>query len=291
MTAESPSHSEKNPYGSSAGQSGPERIAPGRIRTHHMAQFKEAGQRFTMLTAYDASIAGVFEEAGVELLLVGDSAANVMMKSGTTLPITVDEMLVFARSVVNGVSRPLVVADLPFGSYEASPQQALGTAVRFMKEAGVQAVKIEGGSERAETIRTLVGAGIPVMGHVGFTPQAEHALGGYRVQGRGDAGQKVIDDAVSVEEAGAFAVVMEMVPAAVAAEADEKLSIPTIGIGAGNVTTGQVLVWQDMLGLNAGRVPRFVKQYTDLRSVIADAVGQYRAEVESGEFPAEEHSF
>lgn len=284
MTAESPSHSEQSPYGSQT-------ISPSRIRTHHLAQFKEAGQRFTMLTAYDASIAGAFEEAGVELLLVGDSAANVMMNAGTTLPITVDEMMVFAKSVTNGVTRPLVVADLPFGSYEASPQQALETSVRFLKEAGVHAVKIEGGVERAETIRTIVDAGIPVMGHVGFTPQSEHALGGYRVQGRGDAGQQVIDDALAVQEAGAFAVVMEMVPSAVAAEAEKQLRIPTIGIGAGNVTTGQVLVWQDMLGLNAGRVPRFVKQYADLRSIVADAVGQYRAEVASGEFPGEEHSF
>ncbi len=244
-----------------------------------------------MLTAYDGSIASAFEESGVEVLLVGDSAANVMMKSGTTLPITVDDMMVFARSVTNAVQRPLVVVDLPFGSYEISSQQAVETSVRFMKEAGVHAVKLEGGAERAEAVRAIVDAGIPVMGHVGFTPQSEHAMGGYRVQGRGEAGQKVIDDALAVQGAGAFAVVMEMVPADVAAEAERQLTVPTIGIGAGNATTGQVLVWQDMLGLNGGRVPRFVKQYADLRAVVHQAVAQYREDVESGAFPAEEHSF
>lgn len=268
-----------------------EPINPKRVRTVHLQQFKDAGQKFSMLTAYDAQIASIFDESGIELLLVGDSASSVMMGHSSTLPITTEEMLVFTKSVVNGAQRALVVADLPFGSYEASPAQAVATGVRFMKEAGAQAVKIEGGAAMAEHIRVMVAAGIPVIAHIGFTPQAEHALGGYRVQGRGEAAQSLIDDALALEVAGAFCVLMEMVPAELAARVDQQLRVPTIGIGAGNGTTGQVLVWQDMLGMGSGRLPRFVKQYANLRGVIAEAAGQYRKDVSDGSFPAAEHTF
>lgn len=249
-----------------------------------------------MLTAYDAMIADVFDSAGVEVLLVGDSAANVMQGSGSTLSITMDEMIVYAKSVVNGVRRALVVGDLPFGSYESSPQQAVENGVRFMKEAGVHAVKMEADASMAGHVRAMVSAGIPVMAHVGYTPQSEHALGGYRVQGRGEARARVMNDALAMQDAGAFSLLVEMVPADVMSEVEAALRVPTIGIGAGNATTGQVLVWQDMLGLSrseaeGGRLPRFVKQYADLRSVITDAVRQYRDDVASGAFPAEEHVF
>lgn len=245
---------------------------PTRIRTHHLQRFKDTGQKFAMLTAYDSMMANVFDEAGIEVLLVGDSAANVMQGSSSTLSITVDELLVYATSVVNGVSRSLVVADLPFGSYQASPEQAVHTAVRFMKEAGVHAVKMEAHAGTAPHVKAVVDAGIPVMAHAGFTPQSEHQLGGFRVQGRGDQSRKVLDDALALQDAGAFCVLVEMIPAELTAELDAALRIPTIGIGAGAATTGQVLVWQDMLGLNSGRLPRFVKQYADLRGIITEAV-------------------
>lgn len=268
-----------------------EPISPKRVRTVHLQQFKDAGQKFSMLTAYDAEIASIFDEAGIELLLVGDSASSVMMGHSSTLPITTEEMLVFTKSVVNGANRALVVADLPFGSYEGSPAQAVATGVRFMKEAGAQAVKIEGGAAMADHVHALVSAGIPVIAHIGFTPQAEHALGGYRVQGRGESAQALIDDALALEAAGAFCVLMEMVPAELATQVDRALRVPTIGIGAGNGTTGQVLVWQDMLGLGSGRVPRFVKQYANLREVVSQAAAQYRSDVNAGSFPAPEHTF
>lgn len=268
-----------------------QKSTPARIRTLHLQELKEQGRRFAMLTAYDAMTASIFDQAGIEVLLVGDSAASVMMGQDSTLPITTDELLVFARSVARGAQRALVVADLPFGTYEASPQQAVQTAVRFMKEAGVHAVKAEGDAGLAGHIRAMVSAGIPVIGHVGFTPQSEHALGGYRVQGRGDAAQKVLTDARAMEEAGAFAVLAEMIPADVMALLDADLKVPTIGIGAGAAATGQVLVWQDMLGLGEGRTPRFVKRYADMRQVMTEAVSSYRQEVLEGAFPGEEHSF
>ena len=274
-----------------ASNAGQERIHPKKVRTLHLQKFKDAGQKFGMLTAYDAEMASIFNDVGIEVLLVGDSASNVMMGRSTTLPITVDELLVFAKSVVNGAQRSLIVVDLPFGSYEASPQQAVETAVRFMKEAGVHAVKVEGDASISGHIQALVSAGIPVMAHVGFTPQSEHALGGYRVQGRGETSDRLLQDALAAQEAGAFCVLMEMVPAAVAAEVDAALHVPTVGIGAGSSTTGQVLVWQDVLGLGSGRSPRFVKQYADLRGVVTDAVAQYHHDVISGEFPAQEHTF
>lgn len=264
---------------------------PSRIRVHHLQQAKERGEKFAMLTAYDVMMAEIFDQAGIEVLLVGDSAANTVIGYDSTLPITVDEMIVFTKAVSHGTKRALVVADLPFGSYEQSPQQAVATAVRLMKEGGAQAVKIEGGHEFAEHVRAMVLAGVPVIGHIGFTPQSEHALGGFRIQGRGNAAESMIADAQALERAGAFTILMEMVPSPVAAKVDEALTVPTIGIGAGNATTGQVLVWQDLLGLGANRTPRFVKKYADLRSVISSAVSQYHQEVVSGSFPSADYEF
>jgi len=262
-----------------------------RIRTHHLREMKERGERFSMLTSYDMLTAQVFDEAGIEVLLVGDSASNNVLGNATSLPITVDELIPLTRAVSGAVSRAMVVGDLPFGSYQASPEQAYLTAVRFMKEGGAHAVKLEGGVEMAPQIERMVRGGIPVMAHIGFTPQSEHTLGGYRVQGRGDAAERVLRDAEAVQDAGAFAVVMEMVPGDVAAEITQKLQISTIGIGAGNQCDAQVLVWQDAFGLRTGRMPRFVKQYADLRSVLLDAARTYDTEVKSGEFPGPDHTF
>lgn len=245
-----------------------------------------------MLTSYDTYTAALFEQAGVWALLVGDSAANTVYGYDSTLPITVDELIPLARAVVRSTKHALVVADLPFGSYERGPDQALETAIRFMKETGAHAVKLEGGVRVIEQIRKVVSAGIPVMGHIGFTPQSEHALGGYRVQGRGDdAADQVLADAHAVAEAGAFAVVLEMVPVDVARRVTAEVPIPTVGIGAGPECDAQVLVWQDMLGLRTGKLPRFVKRYADLDSVIGEAVGRYVSDVRDGSFPSEEHTF
>ena len=263
-----------------------------KVRTVHLAQAKATGQKFSMLTCYDALTAQVFDRAGIEMLLVGDSAANVVLGYESTLTITLDEMIPLVAAVSRGASRAMVVADLPFGSYEQSPQQAVASAVRLMKEGGAHAVKIEADASMTEWIRALVRTGIPVVAHVGFTPQSEHALGGFRVQGRGEAAERVLADAVALAEAGAFCVLMEMVTAEVARRVDEAVgAVPTIGIGASNVTTGQVLVWQDMMGLREGRVPRFVKQFAQIGKVMEDAARAYRDQVRSGEFPAAEHTF
>ncbi|ALG29380.1 3-methyl-2-oxobutanoate hydroxymethyltransferase [Glutamicibacter halophytocola] len=264
---------------------------PSRIRIHHLQQAKDRGEKFAMLTAYDVMMAEIFDSAGIEILLVGDSAANTVIGYDSTLPITLDEMVVFTKAVANGTQRAMVVADLPFGSYEQSPAQAVETAVRLMKEGGAQAVKMEGTAQYAEHVRAMVLAGVPVIGHIGFTPQSEHALGGFRVQGRGDAMSQMKADALALQDAGAFCILMEMVPSTAAAEIDAALRVPTIGIGAGASTTGQVLVWQDMLGLGARRTPRFVKKYADLRSVIGQAVSEYHQDVISGSFPSEEYEF
>ncbi len=265
---------------------------PRRIRIPDLAQAKVRGERWAMLTSYDTYTAALFERAGVWALLVGDSAANTVYGYDSTLPITVDELIPLARAVVRSTHRSLVVADLPFGSYEEGPNQALATATRFMKEAGSHAVKLEGGVRVVDQIRKLVAAGIPVMGHIGFTPQSEHALGGYRVQGRGDdAADSVLADAHAVAEAGAFALVLEMVPTDVAKRVTAELDIPTVGIGAGPDCDAQVLVWQDMLGLRTGRLPRFVRRYADLDAVMSEAVGRYVDEVRTGSFPAQEHTF
>ncbi|WP_426977046.1 3-methyl-2-oxobutanoate hydroxymethyltransferase [Pseudarthrobacter sp. O4] len=262
-----------------------------RIRTHHLRDAKLNGERFAMLTAYDQYTAEIFDQAGIEVLLVGDSASNNVFGNETSLPVTVDELIPLCRAVARSARRALVVADLPFGSYEVSPQQAVATGVRFLKEGLAHAVKIEGGTFYAETVRAMVQAGIPVMAHIGFTPQSEHALGGYRVQGRGDDAQRLIDDAVALADAGAFSVLMEMVPAETAAAVDAAVAVPTIGIGAGNATTGQVLVWQDMAGLRGGKMAKFVKQYADLRTSLSDAAKAYGEDVRSGQFPGPEHSF
>lgn len=262
-----------------------------RVRTHHLRELKERGERFSMLTAYDQYTAGIFDEAGVEVLLVGDSASNNVYGNETSLPVTVDELLPLTRAVSRSVRRALVVGDLPFGSYQASPEQAYLTAVRFMKEGGAHCVKLEGGVEMAPQIEKLTRGGVPVMAHIGFTPQSEHTLGGYRVQGRGEAAERVLRDARAIQEAGAFAVVMEMVPGQVAAQVTQELTIPTIGIGAGAGCDGQVLVWQDAFGLRTGRMPRFVRQYADLHGTLLQAARDYDADVKGGTFPAEEHTF
>ncbi len=264
---------------------------PRRVRIPHLRQLKADGQRWAMLTAYDMYAAEVFDEAGIPVLLVGDSAGNNVYGYETTVPVTVDELIPLVRAVARAAKRAMVVADLPFGSYGGTPEQGLATAVRFMKEGLAHAVKLEGGREMAATVELLVHTGIPVMGHLGFTPQSEHTLGGYRVQGRGDAADELVDDALALQQAGAFAVVMEMVPAPLAKRVTQILDVPTIGIGAGPDCDAQVLVWQDMAGLRGGVAPRFVKRYADLRGTLGDAARTYAAEVADGSFPATEHSF
>jgi 3-methyl-2-oxobutanoate hydroxymethyltransferase len=262
-----------------------------RIRIHHLREMKDRGEKWSMLTAYDQYTAEIFDQAGIEVLLVGDSAANNVYGYESTLRISVEELLALASGVARAVSHTLVVADLPFGSYQASAEQAFHTAVRFMKDAGVHAVKLEGGRTVVPQVTKLVEAGIPVMGHIGFTPQSEHGLGGYRVQGRGESAAGLIDDAVALAEAGAFAIVLEMVPGDLAAEITKRVPVPTIGIGAGRDCDAQVLVWQDMAGLRSGPMPRFVKRYADLRSVLSDAATAFAADVSSGAFPGDEHTF
>ncbi|SCG38903.1 3-methyl-2-oxobutanoate hydroxymethyltransferase [Micromonospora halophytica] len=262
-----------------------------RVRTRDLIAAKERGERWSMLTSYDQYTAGIFDAAGIPVLLVGDSAANNVFGYETTLPVTAEELLPLVRAVVRATRQTLVVGDLPFGSYEEGPTQALRTAVRFMKEGGCHAVKLEGGRRCAAQIAAIVGAGIPVMAHIGFTPQSEHTLGGYRVQGRGDAADEVLADARAVAEAGAFAVVLEMVPGEVAKQVTAELSIPTVGIGAGPDTDAQVLVWQDMAGLRTGKAPRFVKRYADLADALTEATRRFADEVRGGEFPAAEHTF
>ncbi|CCH70975.1 3-methyl-2-oxobutanoate hydroxymethyltransferase [Phycicoccus elongatus Lp2] len=274
------------PYGTGA-QAAPQK----RIRIPHLQKMKADGEKWAMLTAYDMYTAEIFDEAGIPVLLVGDSAGNNVYGFETTVPVTVDHLVPLCRAVTSAAKHAMVVADLPFGSYQASPQQALATATRFMKEGLAHAVKLEGGKAMVPEVELLVRAGIPVMGHIGFTPQSEHVLGGYRVQGRGDSAQRTIDDAVALQEAGCFAIVMEMVPSPLAKAVTERLDIPTIGIGAGPDCDAQVLVWQDMAGLRGGRAPRFVKKYANLREDLADAAKAYAAEVASGAFPAAEHSF
>jgi len=262
-----------------------------RVRTRHFQSAKDNGIRITGLTSYDQLTAGIFDEAGIDFLLVGDSAGNNVYGYATTLPVTIDDLIPLTRAVAGAVSRALVVADMPFGSYETGPDEALHTAFRFMKETGAHAVKLEGGMRSAEQIRRIVSAGIPVMAHVGFTPQSEHGLGGHVIQGRGDQIEQLLADAQAVEDAGAFAVVLEMVPAEAAARVTKELRIPTIGVGAGPHVDGQLLVWTDWAGLTKGRIPKFVKQYANLRSTLTDAVTAYRADVESGSYPGQEHSY
>lgn len=265
--------------------------SPKRVRTRHFARAKDQGIKITGLTSYDVLTAQIFDEAGIDFLLVGDSAGNTVLGYDTTLPVTIDDLIPLTRGVVSGVKRALVVADMPFGSYETGPDEALHTAFRFMKETGAHAVKLEGGVRSAEQIRRIVEAGIPVMAHIGFTPQSEHGLGGHVIQGRGDAADQLLADAHAVEEAGAFAVVLEMVPAEAAQRVTAELSIPTISVGGGPHCDGQLVVWTDWAGLAGGRIPKFVKQYANLRQVLTDAALAYKADVESGTYPDEQHSY
>ncbi|MFD4369811.1 3-methyl-2-oxobutanoate hydroxymethyltransferase [Rhodococcus sp. NPDC058521] len=283
QNAQSASQPETALYGNAA----PKR----KTRIHHLQTMKAEGERWSMLTAYDYSTARIFEEAGIPVLLVGDSAANVVYGYDTTVPVSADELIPLVRGVVRGAPNALVVADLPFGSYEASPEQALASATRFMKEGLAHAIKLEGGERIAPQIAALTAAGIPVMAHVGFTPQSVNTLGGFRVQGRGDAAEQLIADAIAVQEAGAFSVVMEMVPADIAGQVTRKLTIPTIGIGAGAECDAQVLVWQDMASYTSGRTAKFVKSFGNVGGELRSAAAAYAAEVRAGTFPAEEHSF
>lgn len=265
---------------------------PARYRTVHFQQMKDAGGKFAMLTCYDALTAAIFDEAGIETLLIGDSLGNVVQGQSSTLGVTMEDMITFSKAVVAGTDRAFVVADLPFGSYEASVEQAVASGIRLVKETGISAIKMEGGVEYAPHIQALTAAGVAVIAHTGFTPQSEHVLGGFRVQGReDDATQRMVQEAQVLQDAGATMLLMEMVPADVAAAVDEALTIPTIGIGAGNGTTGQVLVWQDAFGLNRGRVPSFVKRFAEVGDALSDAAKQYREEVLKAEFPDDEHSF
>lgn len=261
-----------------------------RVTVRDIGQARERGERWPMLTAYDALTARVFDEAGIPVLLVGDSAAMVVYGYDSTVPVTVDELLPLTAAVARSTRRALVVADLPFASYQGSPQQALDTAARFMQEGGAQAVKLEGGRRVVHQVEALVSAGIPVMGHVGLTPQSVNTLGGYRVQGRGDARERLLADAKELEHAGAFAVVLECVPAELASQVTEQLSVPTIGIGAGSGTDAQVLVWQDMAGLSP-TAASFVKTYANVADTLTQAARSFADEVVAGDFPDFEHSF
>jgi 3-methyl-2-oxobutanoate hydroxymethyltransferase len=245
-----------------------------------------------MVTAYDAPSARLADAAGVDLILVGDSAAMVVLGLESTVPIELDELLVLVRAVTRGARRPLVIGDMPFGSFQVSDQSAVENAVRLVKQGGAEAVKLEGGQAVLSRVRAIVGAGIPVMGHIGLTPQSATALGGFKAQGRTAAkARQLVEDARALEDAGCFSVVLEAVPAEVAARVTEELTIPTIGIGAGARCDGQVLVWHDMLGLYEGRSPRFVKRYAELAPTIVDALAAYAADVRSGAFPAEQHTY
>jgi 3-methyl-2-oxobutanoate hydroxymethyltransferase len=263
-----------------------------RITIGDLQAATDRSERWSMLTSYDTMTAGVFEQAGVRALLVGDTSAEVVLGYETTVPVTLDQLIPMVQAVVRGTRTALVVADLPFGSYQAGPQAALASAVRQLKEGGAQAVKLEGGQRVLSAVRALTEAGIPVMGHLGLTPQSVHALGGVRrVQGRGDAGETLLADARALADAGAFAVVLESVPAELARRVTEALRIPTVGIGAGPHCDAQILVWQDMAGLTTGRLPRFVKQYAGLHDTLLDAAGRYAADVAAGRYPGPAHSY
>jgi 3-methyl-2-oxobutanoate hydroxymethyltransferase len=275
---------EDRPYGGG----GP---GPRRVRTRHFQNAKDTGIKITGLTSYDQLSAQIFDAAGIDFLLVGDSAGNNVLGYETTLPVTVDQLIPLTRAVAGAVQRAFVIADMPFGSYETNVEDALHTAIRFMKETGAHAVKLEGGVRSAKQIKRIVDAGIPVMAHVGYTPQSEHRLGGHIIQGRGEGEAQLLADAHAVEDAGAFAVVLEMVPSGAAAQVTAELKIPTIGVGAGPDVDGQLLVWTDWAGFTTGRIPRFVKQYADLKGILGEAAARYKSEVEGGEYPGPEHSY
>ena len=296
-SAPAPASTPASPPPPSPSSSGPGRSEPlyggratRRITVSDLAKAKARGEKWPMLTAYDALTAQVFDEAGIPVLLVGDSAGMVVFGHDTTIPVTLDELIPLTAAVVRGTSRALIVADLPFGSYQASPEAALAAGIRFLKEAGAHAVKLEGGHRVLRQAEELVAAGIPVMGHLGLTPQSVNVFGGYRVQGRGEDGERLLQDAKALEAAGAFAVVLECVPAELAARVTGAVSIPTIGIGAGPGCDAQVLVWQDMAGLSP-RTPKFVKRYADVAGVLGQAARSFADEVVGGQFPSEEYSY
>jgi 3-methyl-2-oxobutanoate hydroxymethyltransferase len=265
---------------------------PGKLPLPEIAEMKLRGDRIVMITAYDAPSGRIADAAGVDLILVGDSAAMVVLGHDSTVPATVDEMIMLTRAVNRGASRPLVIADLPFGSYQISDEQALETSVRFVKDAAADAVKLEGAGSMLSRVRAVTGAGIPVMGHIGLTPQTATMLGGFKAQGRTAAkASQLFDDALALQAAGCFSIVLEAVPAPVAEHITRALEIPTIGIGAGAACDGQVLVWHDLLGLYDGRPPRFVKQYAELAPTIRDAVARYASDVREGAFPEEKHTY
>ena len=262
------------------------------VSIHDLKAAKERGERFVMLTAYDASSAALLDDLGIPVILVGDSLGMVVLGYDSTVPVTLDEMLHHTRAVARGAPHSLVVGDLPFGTYQDGPSQALASATRMLKEAGANAVKLEGGGPMIEVTDHLVRVGIPVMGHLGLTPQSVNQFGGFKVQGRDDAAaDRLVDDAVALTDAGAFSLVLECVPSELARRVTESVEVPTIGIGAGPHTDGQVLVWHDVLGLTTGRLPRFVKQYVDLRSEIAGAIKTFQHEVVDGEYPGPEHTY
>ena len=264
----------------------------GKLPLTELAELKRRGQKLAMVTAYDFPSGRIADEAGVELVLVGDSAGMVVLGNESTVPVTMEELLMLTRAVTRGAKRPLVVADMPFGSFQVSDEVAVGNAVRFVKEAGADAVKLEGAGPTLSRVQAIVGAGVPVMGHVGLTPQSATMLGGFKAQGRtAEKAERLYEDALALEAAGCFAIVLEAVPAAVAARVTEALHVPTIGIGAGLACDGQVLVWHDLLGLYAGKAPRFVKRYADLATEAKRAVESYVDDVREGRFPEEQHTY
>lgn len=262
-----------------------------RVTVRDLQAATDRGERWPMLTSYDMLTAQIFDEAGIPVLLVGDSAGNNVLGYDTTVPVTLDELLPLTRAVVRSSKRALVVGDLPFGSYQASPEQALTSALRLVKDGGAQAVKLEGGRRVVSQVELLCASGLAVMGHIGLTPQSVHGLGGYRVQGRGEAGDALLADALALQDAGAFAVVLELVPAALAERLSQELTIPTVGIGAGGGCDAQVLVWTDMAGLTPEPGPRFVKRYADLRGILAAAATAYADDVRERRYPDAEHSY
>jgi len=264
----------------------------GKLPLPELLEMKRRGEKIVMVTAYDAPSGRLADAAGVDLILVGDSSGMVMHGRESTVPVTLEEILLMTQWVTRGAKRPLVIADMPFGSYEESDEQAVRNAVRLVKEGGADGVKLERGGTSVARARAIVGAGIPVMGHVGLTPQTATVLGGFKAQGRtADRAEQLIEDALGLQEAGCFAIVLEAVPPPVARAATRALGVPTIGIGAGGDTDGQVLVWHDMLGYYEGHAPRFVKRYAELGDVIVDALGRYAEEVRNGAFPEEQHTY
>jgi len=263
-----------------------------KVTTQRFKEMKQNGEKISMLTSYDYTVAGIVDDAGIDGILIGDSASNVMAGNSTTLPITLDQMIYHASCVVKAVKRAIVVCDMPFGSYQVNPTEGITNAIRMMKESGCDALKLEGGIEIIDTIKKIISAGIPVIGHLGLTPQSINKFGTYSVRAKEDAeAQKLISDAHALEDAGCFALTLEKIPAHLAAKLSKELTIPTIGIGAGNGTDGQILVIQDMLGMNKGFAPRFLRRYADLYTVMTDAIGNYIRDVKSGDFPNEKEQY